>query len=121
MFLYREAGSVEERRGAVLPPGRASGWAVPEGIRERWNLFLGNSYYELPKIFKKVGEVDIFIHDSGHSYETMMFEFGIAWYHLNEEGFLLADNTNMNTAFKDFTRAKERKLYWINKLALLMR
>ncbi len=113
------AGSIEGRTGAVLPPGKSSGWVVPEEYKHRWDLLLGNTYYVLPKIFQEIGETDIFIHDSGHSYETMMFEFGIAWYHLNETGFLIADNTDKNDAFRDFARAKKRKLYRMNYLALL--
>ncbi len=116
-----EANSVEGRTGAVLPPGYSSGWVVPDKLRDRWELSLGNTYYELPKIFEKVSEIEVFIHDSGHSYDVMMFEFGIAWYHLCKGGFLLADNTSMNDAFKDFARAKKRKLYRLNDLSLLNR
>ncbi len=115
------AGSVPGRKGAVIPPGKTSGWAVPEEFKDRWELSLGNTFYELPMIFEEVGEIDMFIHDSGHSYETMMFEFGIAWYHLKESGFLIADNTDKNQAFKDFARAKERTVYRMNKLALMER
>ncbi len=113
------AGSIEGRIGAVLPPGKSSGWVVSDELKERWELLLGNTYYVLPKIFAKVDQTDVFIHDSGHSYETMMFEFGIAWYHLRDGGVLLADNTDKNEAFKDFARGKERKLFRLNKMALI--
>ncbi len=109
----------EGRTGAVIPPKKNSGWVVPEELRDRWELSIGNTFYELPKIFEKVGETDLFIHDSGHTYETMMFEFGIAWYHLRDGGVLLADNTDKNDAFKDFARAKNRKLYRMNDLAMI--
>ncbi len=114
-----EAGSVEGRTGAVLPPGKSSGWIVPEEFRDIWELNLGNTYYELPKIFEKVRNTDIFLHDSGHSYETMMFEFGIAWEHLNDGGIIMADNTDKNSAFKDFVAAKNKKLYRMNHIALM--
>ncbi len=48
------AGSKEGRTGAVLPPGRSSGWVIPDELRGRWELFTGNTYYELPGVFQKV-------------------------------------------------------------------
>ncbi len=48
-----------------------------------------------------------------------MFEFGIAWYHLREGGFLLADNADFNDAFTDFARAKDRVIYRLNRLSLM--
>lgn len=116
-----KAGSIEGRTGAVLPPEKESGWVVPKGLRQCWELKLGNTYYELPKLFERIGDVDIFLHDSGHSYETMMFEFGIAWSHLKEEGLLLADNTDKNRAFLDFAKAQGRTPYRLNVLALVER
>ncbi len=116
-----EAGTIEDRKGAVIPPGKSSGWLVTEDLKDIWELNLGNTFYELSKVFEEVGEIDMFIHDSGHAYEIMMFEFGIAWYHLREGGSLLADNTDKNLAFKDFARAKERQVYRMNKLAIMER
>jgi hypothetical protein len=55
---------------------------------------------------KMLGSIDIFIHDSEHSYENMMFEYMTAWDHLKEGGILLSDDTNLNKAFSDFS-AKE--------------
>ncbi|MFW5945645.1 MAG: class I SAM-dependent methyltransferase [Candidatus Natronoplasma sp.] len=98
------------RTGAVLPPEKESGWAVPDALRKRWTLRVGNTYHELPKIFEEIPEqIDIFLHDSDHSYETMMFEFALAWRNLREGGFLLADNIDFSEAFFHFTEAKELK------------
>ncbi len=113
------AGTVDGRTGPVIPPERSAGWLVPDNLTERWELRLGNTYYELPKVLQKTKTIDMFMHDSGHAYETMMFEFCIAWYHLGEGGLILADNIDWNNAFKDFADAKGSKLYNVHKLGML--
>ena len=112
----------EGRTGAVLPPGKESGWAVPDDLRKRWTLRVGNTYHELPKIFEEIsGEIDIFLHDSDHSYETMMFEFALAWTNLKENHFLLADNIDHSDAFLDFVRAKEVIPFRLGNMGLIKR
>ncbi len=114
--------TTEERTGAVLPPGKRSGWAVPDELRERWTLRVGNTYHELPKIFEEIsGKIDIFLHDSDHSYETMMFEFALAWRNLKEDHFLLADNIDFSKAFFHFTEAKELKRYRVADMGMMIK
>ncbi len=109
----------DERTGAVLPPGKESGYAVPDELRERWNLYIGDTYERLPEVFNDIsGRIDLFLHDSDHSYETMMFEFALAWRYLREEGFLLADNIDFSWAFHDFTERKELQRYRMGKMGL---
>jgi hypothetical protein len=43
------------------------------------------------------------MHDSEHSYECMSFEFRTAWAALREEGVLVADDVNVNSAWSEFT------------------
>ncbi len=50
------------------------GWIVPNHLKDRWELILGPSETELEKICNKLDNVDLFIHDSDHSYKTMKFE-----------------------------------------------
>lgn len=111
--------SSEGRKGAVIPPGRTSGWAIPTYLRDRWTLRQGNTYYELPKLLEELSEIEIFLHDSGHSYETMMFEYTSAWYHLREDGFILSDNISRNSAFRDFSEAEDLQRYRLGELGLL--
>ncbi len=116
-----KAGEIEGKDGAVIPPERSSGWMVPDGLRDRWKLYLGNTFYKLPTVFDKISKIDIFLHDSEHSYEAMMFEYCLAWKHLKAEGYLLSDNIDHSDAFKDFSRAMDRKMYRMNELGLLKR
>lgn len=92
------------QQGSVLPKGRASGWIVPEDLRERWRLRLGDARSLVPKVLKALDRIDIFLHDSDHSYEHMMFEYGEAWPRLARNGLLLSDDTHLHGAWDDFCR-----------------
>jgi predicted O-methyltransferase YrrM len=85
-----------------LPSGKEPGWLIPDYIRENWELHLGKSSDVLPKILSLNNEIDIFLHDSEHTYQTMFLEFELAWPKLREGGILIADNIIDNTAFFDF-------------------
>jgi hypothetical protein len=99
---YPESGpaNVDGYQG-MLPPGREPGWLVPEELRERWELRLGNSLEVLPDVLAQVGELDVFLHDSDHTHETMSGEFALAWPALNPGGALIADDSTDNTAFAE--------------------
>src|SRR2546421_5795229 len=60
---------------SVLPEGRTSGWIVPDSLRSRWKLQIGDSRELLPRLLASLDRVDLFLHDSDHSYENMSFEF----------------------------------------------
>jgi predicted O-methyltransferase YrrM len=83
---------------------RPSGWLVPDELRQRWTLQVGLSSNLLPTLLAEVGEIDLFLHDSEHTYHNMMFEFRCAWPHLKSGGILLSDDINWNNAFKDFVK-----------------
>lgn len=93
----------------AVPEGRQTGWVVAEGLRNRWTLLLGNAKEMLPDLVEELPHVDLFLHDSDHSYDHMMWEFGVAWQHLSKAGLLLSDDIWMNNAFFDFGRLVGRK------------
>jgi predicted O-methyltransferase YrrM len=112
--------SVDIDRGEYLPAGKATGWIVPEYLRARWTLELGDAQDVLPKILGQVGNVDIFVHDSCHSYEHMKFEFDRAYPHIRPGGLLLSDDVEFNNAFSEFAEAAHPKLHRvINGLGIL--
>jgi hypothetical protein len=92
-----------------IPDGRQPGYAVPAYLFDRWQLRLGTSKDLLPDLLAEVGKVDIFLHDSDHSYENMLFEFVTAWGYLSGNGLLLSHDISWNAAFKHFAREKNRK------------
>ena len=87
-----------------VPEGKETGWMVPDPLRKRWTLEIGRSEDTLLPILDRLGEMDIFLHDSDHSYETMMYEYRTAWPHVATNGLLLSDDVKMNTAFAEFTK-----------------
>ena len=108
--------------GAVIPPGKEPGWMVPAELRRRWHLVLGRSQDELPALLERVDEIDLFMHDSEHSYECMRFEFASAWSALRAGGVLIADDVNVNSAWDEFTREVGRAPHALGpKLAMIVK
>jgi hypothetical protein len=108
--LPEVAGDVEGGRqfwagkgGAVIPAGRPSGWLVPEDLEGRWAFSQGRSADLLPPLLERLGEIDLFIHDSEHSFENQIFEFRLAWRHLRPGGLLAASDLNTSRAFVVFS------------------
>lgn len=90
------------QEGSVLPEGRTSGWIVPESLRDRWKLQLGDTWALLPELLKSLDRLDLLLHDSDHSYEAMLFEFEQAYPKLEPGGLLLSDDTHLHAAWDDF-------------------
>lgn len=88
-----------------LPVDRKTGWAIPKSLRTRHDLRLGPAQVLLPQALAEVGSLDVFLHDSDHSYTHMMFEMSLAWRYLRPGGWLLADNIEQNESFNDFVRS----------------
>lgn len=100
--------------GQVLENTRTTGWIVPENLRPRWELTLGSSREKLPELLNRIKKIDIFYHDSDHSFENMTFEFNYSFSYLNTDGLILADDITDNRAFDDFcvkTHSKSLKLF----------
>jgi len=95
-----EEGNTELK--SFVPQEREPGWLVPRDLRHRWELVLGDSRVELPKIINNLEKVDLFYHDSDHSYESMMFEYETVWPKLSVGGFLVSDDIKWNKAWFDF-------------------
>jgi hypothetical protein len=94
--------SVEIGDSAYLPLGQTTGWVVPDSLRARWRLHIGDSAAILPDLLRQLGTVDMFVHDSLHTYEHMKFEFALAHPYLRRGGLLLADDALWNAAFAEF-------------------
>jgi hypothetical protein len=103
--------SIDMDRGEYLPPGKPTGWIVPDYLRARWTLKLGDAREGLPEILAQVGNVDIFVHDSCHSYEHMKFEFDRAYPHIRPGGLLLSDDVDLNSSFSECVDAFDPKLH----------
>lgn len=92
-----------------LPKGLDSGWIIPEDLKNRWVMINGNTKEILPEVLKKYKKIDIFLHDSLHTYEHMFWEFKSAWNYIRTNGLLLSDDIYFNRAFENFARKISRK------------
>ncbi len=99
-----EAEKVGKLFSIDLPPfeqGQGSpGSLVPPELRCRWELIIDDSIKGLRRLFMKGMSVDLFLHDSEHTYSHMKSEFDIVWPNLAVGGILLGDDAESNSAFE---------------------
>jgi predicted O-methyltransferase YrrM len=89
-----------------LPPlardaDRFVGAAIPETLKPRWHLHRGSTRRLLPRTLHAVQAVDIFVHDSLHTYRNMSWEFDQVWPRLGPGGMIIADDIQGNSAFEE--------------------
>ena len=84
------------------------GYLVPPELRHRWDLRTGSSQRLLPKVLVELGAIDIFQHDSRHSYTNQLREYQCAWPFIKSGGMLISDDLS-NDALHDATRLWQRE------------
>ena len=99
-----------------LPWGEQSGWMIPDYLRHRWHLEQGRSSEKLLPLLEKLGAIDVFLHDSEHSYENMLWEYKSAWAYLKTGGILLTHNVEWTHAFPDFCQSAGVKGFLLNDM-----
>ena len=104
-----------------LPSHAGSGFGVPKELRKRWTLHIGRSSEVLPVLLSQLGRIDIFVHDSEHTYTNMMFEFTTAWPHIRSGGFLISDDVTSNDAFVQFSTQCRVDYAIVRRLGLVMK
>lgn len=103
--------STDRMQATVLPEGMLPGWIIPDYLRSRHELMLGDSKKLLPEALKKYTDIDIFMHDSLHTFEHQWFEYNEAWPHLKPGGLLLSDDIFWNLAFDNFSKKAKTKYF----------
>jgi len=99
--LYSMEWSEDCDQGALIPNELRSQF-VP--LRGKVEDFMRSD--ELPSF------IDMFLHDSSHSYRHMLWEFRQFWRRLRDGGLLVSHDVHMNAAFPEFvakTYAHDRK------------
>ncbi|MFC1948740.1 class I SAM-dependent methyltransferase [Chloroflexota bacterium] len=104
-----------------LPMGGQSGWVIPDYLRHRWQLLQGRSSDTLKPLLEKLEIIDIFLHDSAHSYRNMLWEFQTAWTYLKTGGLLLSHNIDSNDAFFDFSERVGARRHILNNMGGLVK
>jgi len=80
------------------------GAAVGDHYADRWSYIKGSSRRCLPELLSRLGQIDLFIHDSLHSERNVRFELDRAWAALNPKGALVIDDIDANGGFQSFTQ-----------------
>jgi len=84
-------GSEPNEGVTPIPPGRETGWIVPESLRGRWELRLGDARELLPAAVEEEAP-QLFFHDSLHTREHMLFEYETIWPRLAAGSVIASDD-----------------------------
>ena len=87
-----------------LPLGADPGWLIPDRLRHRHVMLLGDSRTLLPDVIKRCGVLDLFIHDSLHTAAHMTLEYDLAWPAIRSGGILMSDDIFAKAAGRAFFR-----------------
>ena len=97
-----------------LPPidplwRRQVGMAVGSLYRHRWSYIGGPSRLRLPELLRRLGRLDVFVHDSLHSERNVRFELDQVWKVLTPGGVAVVDDIDLNGGFASFVHAVSGK------------
>jgi predicted O-methyltransferase YrrM len=92
--LYSIEWSEECEQGALIPDDLRSTSSGFVPMRGKVEDFLKRD--QLPR------SIDMFLHDSSHSYRHMLWEFRQFWPRLRDGGLLVSHDVQMNAAFPEF-------------------
>jgi predicted O-methyltransferase YrrM len=79
---------------------------VPDIYRDRFHVQTGDAKVLLPPLIDSLDSIDLFFHDSDHTYDHMMFEFDQAMRKLSPSGLIIADDIAWNSSLWDFAEAR---------------
>ena len=112
----------DTREYICRPNDKDVGWLVPNNLKDRWELIIGNSNEKLKPLLDKLQSVDIFLHDSDHHYKYMLWEYQTVWSYIRKGGLLLSDDVDRHEAFNEFTAQKNSsKLIFSNQLGITVK
>lgn len=84
--------------------------AVPALLHGRWTFLRGSSRRHLPRLLRRLGSIDVFLHDSQHTRRNMAFEMNRALPRLRPGGVLICDDAHENGAWADVSRGHRSML-----------
>lgn len=112
-------------------PGEPShDFLVRPDVLPRWQYIAGDVKQELPELLARLGRVDMFHHDSLHTFEHMMWEFKTVTPHLGPNGVLASHDVfvsdSLSTIFKQnafpaFCRQKELRHIMVRNSGIAVR
>ena len=103
-----ELFSIDLAHAAGEPP---ADYLVPDGLADRWTLVEGDSRLEVPRLLPQLGPVDLFHHDSLHTFEHMTWEYETALPHLARGGVLSSHDVLWGHSLRRIFRRKAFRLF----------
>jgi hypothetical protein len=102
-----EVNGSGELHSIDLPPlgknaADSVGWLIPRRLQRNWRLYRGTSKSELPRLLRRLSQVDLFVHDSLHTYRNMRRELAMVAKHLGPNAAVLCDDIGGNRAFSEW-------------------
>jgi len=101
---YRSDAGITINENAYISHNDAPGCLIPDDLRDNWTLVLGKSRDQLPKLCERLTVIDLFFHDSEHTYQNMLWEYETVWPYIRNKGILASHDVDWNNAFRDFTQ-----------------
>ncbi len=89
------------------------GAAVGDRYPDQWTYIRGSSRRRLRELLCRLGQIDLFIHDSLHTERNVRFELDRAWAALSTGGVLVVDDVDANWGFGSFTQTFSGHRYLI--------
>ena len=77
---------------------------VPDELGGHWTLVVGDTRCELPALLRRLSGIDLFHHDSLHTFQHMMWEFQTALPHLTERGVLSSHDVRIAHSLRELFR-----------------
>lgn len=98
--------ALEHNRRGVLysidlgnaPDEPPNDYFVRPALKRAWRLIVGDSRQELPRLLARLGRIELFHHDSLHTYEHMMWEYETAFPYLASDGVLSSHDVRTITS-----------------------
>lgn len=100
--------------GVLIPEGKTSGWLVPDAYRHLIEVRYGDAKILLPELLKTLDGIDMFYHDSDHTYNHMMFEFQSVKNKMSPGSIIVADDIAWNSSLWDFADEHSMPSYNFN-------
>ena len=79
------------------------GILVPEALKHRWHLHRGVTKRIMPDLLPQIKPVDVFVHDSLHTYRNILRELDLVTPFLNGTAAIIADDIDENPAFFEWS------------------
>jgi hypothetical protein len=96
----RNASEGVPTRVITLDIDPLAGWLIPDHLKERLEVYVGDTRETLPQALGGQ-EVGMIIHDSEHTYEREQFELSCAVEHAAPSLVLISDNAHATAALSD--------------------